>query len=189
MHYSRWRSGKPTDDPRPRYRLSQSELLWRHVQVRSFEECWPWAARRNNNGYGQFVLQTPHHPIKKVALAHRLVYESFWRRELDGDCLHRCNNRSCCNPLHLYDGDDWKNQSDSIRAGTHVTLREDWRNQPRDYGDRIKRAKAKINPDLVRELRRRYAAGEPQTALGREFGLTRHAVGFIVRRETWKDVI
>ena len=37
----------------------------------------------------------------------------------------------------------------------------------------------------VREIRRRFAEGETQTALAREFGLSVPSVHFIVRRKTW----
>jgi transposase-like protein len=47
---------------------------------------------------------------------------------------------------------------------------------------------AKLTPADVREIRRRAAAGEPQAALGREFGLGKIAVHRLVHRQTWKNV-
>lgn len=40
----------------------------------------------------------------------------------------------------------------------------------------------------VREIRRRYAAGELQTTIGADFGLTKNAISKIVNRKTWKHV-
>jgi hypothetical protein len=48
---------------------------------------------------------------------------------------------------------------------------------------------AKLNPAKVREIRRRFAAGDvSKTQLARELGTTRQNVRHIVTRETWKHV-
>lgn len=47
---------------------------------------------------------------------------------------------------------------------------------------------ARATPDVVRAIRRRWAAGERQTALAAEYGLTQPSVSSICRRETWKHI-
>lgn len=47
---------------------------------------------------------------------------------------------------------------------------------------------AKLTWKAVREIRRWHAAGASQAALGREFGVSKSAIGLVVRRETWAEV-
>lgn len=47
---------------------------------------------------------------------------------------------------------------------------------------------AKLDDDKVREIRRRVAAGEPQSAMCREFGLTPGPMSMMVNRKTWTHV-
>ena len=45
----------------------------------------------------------------------------------------------------------------------------------------------KITFEDAEEIRRRYAEGESQKTLGKEYGLSRSSVGEIVRRETYRN--
>lgn len=47
---------------------------------------------------------------------------------------------------------------------------------------------ARLTADKVREIRRRAAAGEEHSALGREFGVSHTAIYYIVIRRNWKHV-
>lgn len=46
----------------------------------------------------------------------------------------------------------------------------------------------KLNPERVREIRRRHAAGETAAALAREFGVARPTVTGVVQRRYWASV-
>lgn len=48
--------------------------------------------------------------------------------------------------------------------------------------------KVKLNPELVREIRERHAAGVSGRALALEFGVSAATVSHVVRRKIWKDV-
>lgn len=48
--------------------------------------------------------------------------------------------------------------------------------------------KRRLTDDQVREVRRRYDAGEKQGDLGAEFGVGRAQIGYIVRRQVYADV-
>jgi hypothetical protein len=53
--------------------------------------CWLWTGSRSN-GYGQFGGMN----------AHRYVWTEILGRDADGQHVHhRCEFRSCCQPLHL----------------------------------------------------------------------------------------
>jgi hypothetical protein len=49
--------------------------------------------------------------------------------------------------------------------------------------------KSKLNPDLVREIRRRTAAGEEQKALATEFGMSTQGINDVVLGKNWAHVV
>jgi len=64
-----------------------------------------------------------------------------------------------------------------------------WSPKPRGEFDYSKpRKNAKVNPEQVREIRRRAAEGESQRSLAELFGLTQQGVSSIVRRTCWKRI-
>lgn len=92
----------------------RARLLAKLMQDRS---CIVFAGTRNARGYGimDVKLNGKRHPI----LAHRLAWVIANDRDLaDGAIVcHRCNNPSCCNPRHLYEGTHKSNSADMVRAG------------------------------------------------------------------------
>lgn len=71
--------------------------------------CWEWSGARNHGGYGVLKL-----PGRRTALAHRVALEAALGRPLAAGMLacHRCDNRRCCRPSHLYEGTDHDNLMD-----------------------------------------------------------------------------
>lgn len=74
--------------------------------------CWPWVGGRLSTGYGQF--RTFKRGQWSHDMAHRIAYELTYGLILDGLLIcHRCDNRPCCRPSHLFIG----TQSDNIVDG------------------------------------------------------------------------
>ena len=72
--------------------------------------CWEWS-NVGSNGYG-----TWRHGGRALG-AHRAAYELFHGPA--NDCvLHKCGNRRCVNPEHLYDGSHQQNWVDAVTDGT-----------------------------------------------------------------------
>lgn len=48
---------------------------------------------------------------------------------------------------------------------------------------------AKLDNERVRKIRRRLAAGEKQSRLARDYGMSKGTIGCIARNETWVDIV
>lgn len=137
--------------------------FWSHVdRAGGPDACWPWTASRTDRGYGMFQLRG------RNRRAHRVAFELTYGHPPECFACHACDNPSCCNPRHLYDGTPAQNSRDMIERGRTA----------RRMGEQ--NHSAKLSDAQVREIRRRYAAGESQKALSRAFGVHRGHVSLLV---------
>jgi predicted XRE-type DNA-binding protein len=90
--------------------------------------------------------------------------------------LHKCDNRLCCNPKHLFLGSMRTNLLDAYEKGRKI--------QPRSQ-----HANAKLTAEQVVAIRQRYdAGGVKQKQLAAEFGVTQRVISLVTRHETYRDV-
>ena len=112
----------------------------------------------------------------KVMLLHRAVCMAFHGEPPfpSSDALHKNHIKADCTPDNLYWGIHQQNMDDKNKAGrgNYVTCE--------DHPD------SKLNWAKVREMRRRYAAGEKGAALAREFGISQGTCSMMLNNKTWK---
>ena len=116
--------------------------FYANIEVNPETLCWEWNGYFAEDGYGQMAVGAESKNLK----VHRYSYELFYGSiPKDRMICHKCNNKKCNNPDHLY-------------AGTRL-------DNARDYVDGVKSGAIKRKPrrpltfQMVMNLRIMYARG------------------------------
>lgn len=169
LHYRRW---KRTGDPEGNLKAPRpiADRFW--PKVRKGRGCWTWMAAHNRRGYGVVGRGGKN---GGMVSAHRVAWEITYGPIPDGLwVLHKCDNRSCVRPKHLYLGTAYDNTHDMLRRGRHGNT-----GLP---GER--NHKAKLTVAQVRAIRRE-AGTVPQYVLAERYGVTGATISAIVQGKTW----
>lgn len=131
---------------------SAEERFW--LRVEKAEGCWNWKGARGDHGYGSFTGDGG------VAIsAHRYSFQ-LHNGPIPGGLVicHRCDNRACVNPEHLFLGTQRDNVHDMIQKGRQVLP---WAERSHcKNGHLYDEANTHIRPDGARRCRacgRHYA--------------------------------
>lgn len=138
----------------PAIRKSHDLLrFWRKVRKDS-NGCWEWTGAITSAGYGNFSVSRK--GIRKSWQAHRYSFLLAGKKlPANLHLCHRCDNRSCVNPDHLFPGTDADNGRDrAIKGrGKRYELR-------------------RLSRDRVIEIRLLSKLGVPCSVLARSAGLS-----------------
>lgn len=145
-----------------------AERLWEKVRKGAPNECWPWTGGLTVGGYG---IIRPGRPSRKHLGTHRVAYEIAEGPIPAGlFVLHRCDNRRCCNPSHLFLGTQQDNIDDMYAKGRARV--------GSDHG------MARLTDDDVRTIYSR-AGRDRSEDIAATFDISLQTVGKIARRERW----
>ena len=81
------------------------EVLWKKVNVKNPDECWPWIGSITKSGYGRTWIGDKgyyaHRVIFNLANPGMIELRAPTNKKARGFLMHLCDNRVCCNPTHL----------------------------------------------------------------------------------------
>lgn len=162
-----------------------AQNFWGRVDKGRATNCWDWRGAVTSGGYGNLSWHGKH------VQAHRVAYwltfggiKLTTQFRLAGKAraykrfvLHRCDNRRCCNPAHLFLGSMRANQLDAYAKGRKT--------QPQST-----HTNAKLTAKQVRAIRKVYIPGViRQVDLAAQYGVSQRLISLVVRNETYRDVI
>lgn len=149
---------------------SLEDRFWEKVD--KTKDCWEWqAAVGKRNHYGYFALSK-----HKIITAHRASWLLAYGNIPAGlDVCHKCDNRACVNPDHLFLGTRAENMADAARKGRTTKG--------------IRDSQAKLNDNSVREIREKYSAGGIfYRQLAEEYGVSSTTIRKAINRTHWSHV-
>ncbi len=140
-----------------------TERFFAKVAVRE-NGCHEWTGCLMPNGYGQI------HRDGKTAYAHRVAYEIAYG-STDAYVLHKCDNRKCVNPSHLFAGSFTENMADMVTKGRQAR------------GDR--NGRRKLSSVEVQQIRSEIGL---HREIATKYGVTPSLVSMIRSGRIWRNV-
>lgn len=150
-----------------RTRKKRKTFLERIDKSAGANGCWIWTGSIGPNGYGNTInihgrRERPHRTAARLA-----------GLPINGLCVcHKCDNRACVNPLHLFVGTQGDNMRDMYKKQRHANRRGE------------NGAQAKLTTFQVFQIRRT----DRQTSyrfLAKKYGVSSSTISNIMNRKTW----
>jgi len=132
-------------------------------------DCWNWLGAINDSGYGIVSLGG------RNLRAHRVSWELKNKKQIpDGKCvLHRCDNRPCVNPDHLFLGTRADNVSDMDDKGR------------RKSGIGNGSGQAKLSEADISEIWKATFRGETNREIAGKYGVSHTSIWQVLNGRTW----
>lgn len=152
-----------------KFKTSDESFLSKFNAVES-EKCWEWSSTIESSGYGIFTFN------KKTYKSHRYSYEFYNKiAPLSLFVCHRCDNRKCVNPNHLF-------------LGTHKDNMEDMAKKLRGTNGE-KNTQSKLNTNDIISIRSAYNNLDiKMSEIAEIYGVSKGAISFLVRGITWRHI-
>lgn len=140
------------------------------------DACWVWEKGRTTKGYGCMKFRG------KAEVSSRISY-TLHKGEIPAGLFvcHKCDNRLCVNPAHLFLGTNADNTADKVakrrqsRGVIHSVATR---------GEKNGAAKlTEIDVSVIRSIK-----GETQTAIAKRYGVYPSVICNIVRGKSWSHV-
>lgn len=162
-HHQRWLKWGDPHYRKAVYGITTQERLDLYKEVDPVTGCWNWTGCLTKYGYGKWLA------YGKQARVHRLQYILI-HGEIDARLAvcHKCDNRRCFNPDHLFLGTIADNQRDMAEKGRSAR------------GER--NGFSKLTAAQVLDI---YSAPGLYKLIAEKYGIARVTVSEIKRGKSW----
>lgn len=159
--------------------------FWKKVSKKGVDDCWEWNGTMLSHGYG-VLTKGGDGRVSKTIPAHRAMWllNTGYMPQTHEFICHKCDNRKCVNPNHLFIGRCSDNIRDMVIKGRHFT-----KTKPERICRGSKHTNAKLNEERVftmRILRANSKIG--MRTLAKMFGVSRITARRAVDGISWKHV-
>jgi len=152
---------------RPDHSEMTTEFITNRVDIDPETGCWNWNKTITWKGYGLTFY-------KKQIHAHRLSYILFRGEIPHGKFVcHKCDNRKCVNPDHLFIGTAKENSLDAVAKGRIVS------------GD--SHYNSKLTSDQVVQIKS-MLGDSSQSEIARIFNVNQTTIWMIANGRNWRNV-
>lgn len=139
--------------------------------IEKSSDCWNWIGALGPDGYGRITYSGKQYRPHVLSM----ILSGVEPRKGEMVC-HRCDNKRCVNPNHLYLGNAKTNSRDAVERGLLCT------------GEAHHRAK--LTDARVREMRALHASGNFSIQkIADCYGVTRITASRAISGKTWRQVI
>lgn len=153
------------------YRKSLEERFWPRLKIADPNKCWEWTGHKLR-GYGQIGAGGRQHGL---LYTHVLAWMIENGTNVPAGMLvcHKCDNRSCCNPDHLFLGTPKDNTQEMIAKRRHA------------HGDRCAK---KLRATDISTIRARAMGGGNHRLIAADYGVSRSLISSIANGRRWAHV-
>ena len=152
------------------------DRFWSKVAKQEPNVCWEWQASLDTRGYGNFGVPRNDGTGRYITQrAHRVAWE-LTNGPLIGSIqhlCHKCDNRKCVNPAHLFIGNPKINMADCAAKGRFNDRSGE--NNPR----------AKLRKEDVIAIR---ASTESLSSLANHYGVAKSVIWGAKTGATWRGL-
>lgn len=142
-----------------------SEFLVESMKRLGPEACWPYPSAPSSTGYAHYKLEG------RETSAHREAYRVANGEPGALNVLHRCDNRPCANPNHLFLGTYRDNYQDAKRKDRHTR------------GER--QASCRLSPAQIIAIR---LDKRKHIEVAADYGMSFSTISKIRQRRLWRHI-
>ena len=147
------------------------QRFWSKIKTGAKKDCWNWQAGLNT-GYGFYAICINNH--RSYYFAHRYSWVlSYGQIPEEKQVLHKCDNRRCTNPDHLFLGDISDNMRDKVFKGRHAR------------GEKV--TTSKLTDKKVKEIRKLRPKHTIDYLMFR-YKVSKNTIINVCKKRSWKHI-